>query len=86
MLGRQSRTKGASNLPVPCTELPTAFQGRAPASHTHTDTAHQPQFFQLHLIAIYLPSFLVVIPKIAVVTDGFQEKQALRVSFGSSVA
>lgn len=87
MLGRQSRTEGSSDLPAPYTELPTASQGRAPPSHTHIDTAHQPQFLQLHPIAIYLPIFLVVIPKMAVVSDRQLSGQAkLRVSFGNSGA
>lgn len=87
MSGRQSRTEGSSDLPAPCTKLPTAFQQRAPSSHTHIDTAHHPQSLQLHLIAIYLPILLVVIPKIAVVSDTqLSGETKLRVSFGNSVA
>lgn len=75
MLGGQSKTEGPSDLPVPCTELPTAFQGRAPASNTHTDTAHQPQFLQLHLIAIYLPVLHLKLQWSVI--DCFQEKKIL---------
>lgn len=75
---------GVFDLPVPCTELPSAFQGRAPTSHTHTDTGCQPQF--LHLIAIYLPVFMVVVPETAVISDRHLSGEAkLRVSFGNSI-